>query len=332
MHRSAALRPLDEAAEPIRRLIEYQSPDELHDAIRAVAVAVEQSLRLALQEDAPAAPAAIDDGSHAASPEPLALGQLVHRLRARDVISLETAGSVHELAAADERARISETRPGDSDAAVRAVERLRADLGARGEAAPPDAAGGPSAPSAEASAPARATPPPVARGRGRWMAWVGAAFAAMFLIGLAWALAGGGNEDYDAGIAAFRAARWDSAAAAFERVLEDRPVDVTAMLYLSRSYRRQERMREAADVLREAARVAPDDGDVRRELGHLFMELGQPRSAIPHYERAVQRDEESVAAWGGLLQALRAAGDPRAARLLDDAPPDVQAAFHRPRP
>lgn len=164
------------------------------------------------------------------------------------------------------------------------------------------------------------------------MAWVGAAFAAVFLIGLAWALAGGGNEDYDAGIAAFRAARWDSAAAAFERVLEDRPVDVTAMLYLSRSYRRQGRVREAADVLREAARVAPDDGDVRRELGHLFMELGQPRSAIQHYERAVQRDEGSVAAWGGLLQALRAANDPRAARLLDDAPPDVQAALRRPGP
>lgn len=331
MDRSAALRPLDEAAEPIRRLIEHQSPEELHDAIRAVAAAVEQSLRLALQEDAPA-PAPVDERSDAASPEPPPLDQVVHRLRARDVISLETAGSVHELAAADERARISETRPGDSDVAVRAVERLRADLGTRDEAASPDAAGGPSAPAAEAAGPARATPPPVARGGGRWMAWVGAAFAAVFLIGLAWALAGGGNEDYDAGIAAFRAARWDSAAAAFERVLEDRPVDVTAMLYLSRSYRRQGRAREAADVLREAARVAPDDGDVRRELGHLFMELGQPRSAIQHYERAVQRDEGSVAAWGGLLQALRAADDPRAARLLDDAPPDVQAALRRPGP
>lgn len=329
MDRSAALRPLDEATEPIRRLVEHQNPEELRQAIQTVAAAAERSLRLALQEDASAS---AGDPAGAASPQLPPLDQVVHRLRARDMISLETAGSIHELSAAAERARRAETRPGDSEVVVRAVERLRADLGPQVDAPPPAGAGKPAAHDAEAPAPARVGLGIVARGRGRWMAWVGAAFAAIFLIGLAWALAGGGNEDYDAGIAAFRAARWDSAAAAFERVLEDRPVDVTAMLYLSRSYRRLGRLREAADVLREAARVAPDDGDVARELGHLFMELDRPDAAVQHYERAVQRDEGSVAAWAGLLQALRAADDPRAARVLDDAPPDVQAALRRPSP
>jgi tetratricopeptide (TPR) repeat protein len=336
MDRSAALQPLDEAAEPIRRLVEHPAGTELEQAIQEVAAAVDRSLREALRTDASAAD---HDRLAAPSPDAMASHQVVQSLRARDRISIETAGSVHELGAAAERARSGAVRPGDGDIARRAVERLRADLTA--EAAPPAAAsaapiaGGPGegagagvtvgdapGPAAGERPPTRR--PPVVRGGGRWVAWVGATLAVLFMIGLAWALAGGGDEDYDAGIAAFRAARWDSAAAAFERVLADRPVDVTSMLYLSRAYRRLGRMEEAAGVLREAARVAPEDADVRRELGHLFMDLGQPGPAAQQYERAVQADPESAASWAGLIRSLRSAGDPRSERVLDEAPPDVR--------
>jgi tetratricopeptide (TPR) repeat protein len=342
MDRSAALQPLDEVAEPIRRLVEHQSLEELERAVQDVAAAVERSLRLA-------------DPSPAALP----LEQVVQHLRARDRISIETAGSIHQLVAAAERARSGAVRPGDGDIAGHAVERLRADLSADPGAAAAAAAGaaaGPAAgapvdraePAGPADAPAspaspagpagpagpqRASPrrPPVARGGGRWVAWVGAALALLALIGLARALAGGGDDDFDAGLAAFRAARWDSAAASFERVLENRPVDVTSMLYLSRAYRRQGRVQEAANVLREAARVAPDDAGVRRELGHLFMDLDQPASAVQQFERAVEYDAESAASWAGLVQALRAVGDPRAERVLEEAPPEVRASLGAPR-
>jgi tetratricopeptide (TPR) repeat protein len=315
MDRSAALRPLDEAAGPIRELEEYRSDAELSSAIDAVAAAVDRALRLALRTD-PAAPE--DHRLSALSPDALPQEQVVQSLRARDVISLETAGSIHELGAAAGRARSGASRPGDADLAARAVTTLRADLAA-GVAEPE--------PVATTVPPDRATPPPKVQGSGRWMAWLGAALALLFVLGLAWALAGGGDDDFDAGLAAFRAARWDSAAAAFERVLQERPVDVTTMLYLARSYRRQGRLAEAGDVLGEAIRVAPDDADARRELGRLYMDLGRPAEAIPQFERALEHDPDSAATWAGLIQALQAVGDPRADRLLDSAPPEVQRAL-----
>jgi tetratricopeptide (TPR) repeat protein len=362
MDRSAALQPLDEAAEPIRRLVEHQSTEELGKAIQDVAAATERSLRAALGTD-PSVPG--DDRLAAPSPDAMRLDRVIQGLRARDRISLETAGSVHELMAAARRAGAGELRPGDGELASRAVARLRADLGPAPTSAPTSApepgaaepgaaepvASEPGAPEPETPEPGAPGPgraagrpssvegvgarrsarlPPVARGGGRWVAWVGAGLAVLVLVGLAWALAGGGDADYDAGMAAFRAARWDSAAVAFERVVERRPVDVTAMLYLSRAYRRQGRAQEAAGVLREAARAAPEDADVRRELGHLFMDLDQPTSAVQQYERAVEYDSGSAAAWAGLVRALRAVGDPRADRVLEEAPPEVRAELGRP--
>jgi hypothetical protein len=59
------------------------------------------------------------------------------------------------------------------------------------------------------------------------------------------------------------------------------------------------------------------------------MDLGQPRSAVAQYERALEQEPEEMRNWAGLIRALRALGDPRAERLLRDAPPEVQAAYGR---
>jgi tetratricopeptide (TPR) repeat protein len=339
MDRSTALRPLAEAAGPIRQLQEYRSDAELNAAIDAVAAAVDQSLRLALRTD-PSAPEEHRMG--ALTPDALPSAQVVQSLRARDLISLETAGAVHELSAAADRARTARARPDDADAAARAVARLRADLApAVEDPAPgaPAAAGSPRSGttrpgSTRPSATRPGGPEPVTsglQGRGRWMAWLAAGFALLMVLGLAWVLTSGGGDHYREGMAAFRAARWDSAAASFERVLQDRPVDVTTMLYLGRSYRRLGRLDRAADVLGEAVRVAPDDPDVRREIGRLYMDLGQPLRALEELERALEHDPDAVPTWAALVQALRAAGDPRADHALDRAPPEVQAALRQQR-
>jgi tetratricopeptide (TPR) repeat protein len=325
MDRSAALRPLSEAAGPIRLLEEYRSDAELNAAVREVALAVEQALRLALRTDL-AAPE--DHRLSALSPNAMPLEEVVRSLRSRDLLSIETAGGLHELAAAGRRATDGEARPADADAAASALARLRADLARLGDADELPDAPAPAAPGdapTHASSPAPPSRPPARiRGGGRWMAWLGTALALLFVIGFAWVLASGGEDEFRAGVAAFRAERWDSAAVAFERVLENRPVDVNARLYLSRVYRRQGRLQAASEVLREAVRVAPRDADVRRELGHLFMDLEQPESAIQQYERALEHDPDSELSWAGLIRALRAAGDPRAERLLERAPPSVR--------
>lgn len=337
MTEPAALRPLVEAAEQIRRLDDYESPAQLAAAIRVVGDAVERALRIRLRNDR-AAPDA--ERLNALSREQLPLDAVVRSLRTRDLISMEAAGTVHEAMAAVERAEAGDARPRDADAMRAAVDRLRAELAAADGP-------GPDAPDTASSAPTR--PPRVAAGAGsagldsntaesepardgaersgaRRMRWIAAAFAAAILLGVTWVAVQGGHRDYDAALAAFRAGRMDSASAGFERVLEDEPANVTAMLYLARSQRRMGRPAEAAEVLRDAVELAPEDGDVRRELGHLFMDLDRPMSAIAQYERALEYEPEQSLNWAALIRALRQRGDPRAEELLRDAPPEVQAA------
>jgi tetratricopeptide (TPR) repeat protein len=311
MTEPAALRPLTEVMDQIRRLDDYASEEELAAAVRAVADAVERSLRARLRAD----PTAPDDhrlGALAA--DALSLDEVVQSLRARDLIALETAGTVHELVAAADRAERGAARPADADLARTAVDRLRTEFGqgpAPGEPVP-----------VEETPPG---PPSVVERGGRWMRWVAALFAAFAVVAAAWVLTRGGAQEYDAALVAFRAGRLDSAAAGFERVLEDRPGHVTSMLYLARSYRRLDRPGEAAGVLREAVERAPDDPGVRRELGHLFMDLGRPITAIAQYERALEHEPEEPLNWAALIRAFRATGDPRAEQLLRDAPAEVQA-------
>jgi predicted Zn-dependent protease len=128
-------------------------------------------------------------------------------------------------------------------------------------------------------------------------------------------------------IAAFRAERYGVAEQGFSTVLEQEPGNVTAMLYLGRIYRVQGRMDEAAAVLSEASARAPRDPDAARELGHLFMDLRRPESAVPRFREAVELDPADNANWIALIQALRAAGDPSVDEWLQRAPAEVRAAL-----
>ena len=104
------------------------------------------------------------------------------------------------------------------------------------------------------------------------------------------------------------------------------PRDATAMLYLARSYRRAGDMPEAARVIRRAVALDGEDADVRRELGHLFLDLGRLPAAVAQYERALEYAPEDPLNWAALIRALRMQDDPRAEQLLRDAPEEVRAA------
>lgn len=317
---AAALRPLDDASPAIDRLREYESTADLGPAIETVRAAVERTLRLRLRSDESAPER---DRLAALSATDLSLDEVVKSLRSRDLISLDTAGTVHQLDAAAARARVSGPRAADADVALRAVTRLRKELetGGRVPLSTDPAPRRESTPDADGP-----TPP---ERRGRWVAWLAAGLAVLFLALSAWVLTRGGAAEYDAAVAAFRSGRLDSAEVAFQRVLEDRPADVDALLYMARIQRRQGRTAESAGTLRKAAGIEPADPDIRRELGHLFMDLRQPRAAVAQYERALEADPEEPRTWAALISALRAAGDPRAERLLADAPPEVQALLGR---
>lgn len=318
MKQTAALRPLNEAADAIRRLEDHASANDTAAAIAEVVTAIEESLRIRLDDWDPLLP--LDD--------------VIKALRRRGLISLEAAGTVHEARDAGRRAADGAMRDGDAARVRAAVERLRAEFGSGGSPAGPSKvdAGGHDRDGAGETVGAAGSDPveelSVASSyESRWMRWIAAAIAVVLLLGAVWMGMNVGGEAYDHALAAFRAGRLDSAAAGFERVLEERPRDVTVMLYLARSYRGLERREEAAEVLRRARDRDPADGDVRRELGHLFMDLERPASAVAQYERALEQDPEEPLNWAALIRALRALDDPRAERLLRDAPAEVQAAL-----
>ncbi|HEX7119215.1 MAG TPA: tetratricopeptide repeat protein [Longimicrobiales bacterium] len=310
-----ALRPLDEAEPAIRLLETYRTPAELTRAVRETWRAVEHSLRLLLRADRDAP----DELRLAAlSPTELPMTRLFDALRRRETISLELAGMAHEFERAAARAEQGEVRAADADLGRQVVARLRAEAAAPTREAPPAAA------APEPEVPWEAVPPERWSGARR-LTLAAAVVSLLVLVAFLFALLRSLDDRMESATAAFAAGRLDDAETQFRAILEEAPEDVTVQLYLGRINRRQGDHAAAAEYLRTAARIAPDDPDVRRELGHLFMDLDRPGSAAEQYERALEVEPGDERAWIGLILALRAAGDPRAEARLRQAPPEVRA-------
>src|SRR5690606_17503284 len=115
---------------------------------------------------------------------------------------------------------------------------------------------------------------------------VAAAVALLAVVTIFFAVRNRGPSATERGIAAFAADSADAARIHFEEAVRADSGDITALLYLGRVHRRGGRYREAADVLGAAADRAPEDADVRRELGNLFMDLDRPEAAAQQFDRA----------------------------------------------
>lgn len=138
------------------------------------------------------------------------------------------------------------------------------------------------------------------------------------------------GSELNAGIAAYRASDLSDARENLEAVLSEEPDNVTALVYMARVDRREQHFQAAADRLSRAASVAPEDPAVRRELGHLLLELGRPAAAARQYEMVVQTSPLDTHGWIGYVRALRAAGDPRAEQMFESAPAAARAVLTRP--
>ncbi len=312
------LLPLDEAQGAVRALYHYRDTHELADALIAVDAAIERSLRLLLRSDRDAP----DSLRLAAlSEQDVPFDALLDGLRQRDLISIELAGAVHGTRTAAERAREGAVRASDADPAVEAVEGLRSEVAAMSPAPEPPSPSEP-APDPLAEEPAEV----VAPARGRIGSWIAVAGAVVVVLVAGFFLLRRGSA-FDRGVEAFEQGRMGVAEQQFEAALRKDSSNVTARLYLARILRRQERYPEAADQLKVAATLAPSDADVRRELGHLFFALKAYPQAAEQYRRALEAQPDSKLSWMGLIQSLRAAGDPQAAEMLRQAPADVRSAF-----
>lgn len=317
------LQPLAEAGAAIDRLQTYESQAQLAEAVRATWQAVDRALRLFLRGD----PGAADAVRLAAlSPTDLDTNRLIVALRQGERISLELAGMVTELEQAAERGVTGSVRAGDGDLALQVVRRLRSEVAGHGSS-PVEPGGTPASRLDPASSPSPGVSSPDLPRRRWWPA------AALFIVvvgaGIGVVVWRARPAHTEEGVAAFAAGRYDEAEQDFREAVAADSSDITALLYLARIQRRQERFPEAAATLEAAATRAPADADVRRELGSLFMDLQQPQAAVRQYQRARDLDSANALNWIGLVQALRAAGDSTAEQVLRQAPPAARAALSK---
>jgi tetratricopeptide (TPR) repeat protein len=317
------LRPLRDEEGAIGRLATYRSTAELADAVVAVRDAVDRVLRLLLRADAGAPD---DVRLIALSTTDLPHDRLVTELRRRELISLATAGAVHELERASTRAENADVKPADADLAGRVVRALQLEVGGRPDATVRDGAHR-AVEDHALEEPIRTVPSPSVGGRRvRLAAATAVALAAVIAI-FVMVRTSSGPSLVERAIAAFRSDDLTAAEALLDQAIAADSGDVTAMLYLGRIYRRQARFADAAAILSAAEDASPEDPDVRRELGNLFMDLDRPESAARQFDLARELDPGNELNWIGLIRALRAAGDPQAEVWLERAPAQVRAAL-----
>lgn len=313
------LDPVAADAPAIRALREYASPAALADALREASAAVEHSLRLLLRSDRGAGEA---DRMRAMSPQELPFHELVERLRARGLITIELAGTVHELRRAIEGGRaVTAPTPDDADRALEVVARLRGEVRALADSSVREAAHH----TVESHLFEEETSEVPGPAEDRRRTPIGVALAVVALVVVVFMLLRGMGDPLDDGIEAFRRGDLTEAAAKFREAVADDESDPTPRLYLGRVYRRLDRHAEAGDQLERAARLAPRDADIRRELGYLFTELRSYPAAVRQFEQAVELEPAEDANWLGLVRAQRLAGDRRAEETLARAPAAVRA-------
>lgn len=312
-----ALQPLNEAERAIAQLQTYESSAELASALQAVNAAVQKTLRSLLRFDR----GAPDDLRLAAlSPTELAPERLIPALRQRDLISLQLAGSIHELDQASQRAGRGQIRASDGDLGLRVVDQLRDEIQNYGDR-DVRAVAHTTVTSGVLDDEAQVVPAESARKPWR----IAVILATMAIIGvLIWALTMRDSR-MDRGIAAYNAGKFAEAQQIFQQEVDDNVANATAAFYLSRLYRRERRYDEAGKVLRRAVDERPDDAYLRAEFGNLFMDLQQPAAAARQYQRAIDIDADNPRNWVALVRAQRAAGDPNAEVTLQRAPDEARA-------
>jgi len=91
---------------------------------------------------------------------------------------------------------------------------------------------------------------------------------------------------------------------ALERLVEQKPDDVRALVRLSHAYTDSDRVPEAIDAAERAAALAPADAQVFTLLGQLYLRLGDNGLSVERCRRAIRLDRNAQAAYVTMADAL----------------------------
>ena len=328
----STLRPLAKVAPDVEAL--RVSPRA--SSVVRVARASETVLRRMLRDD-PTAP--VELRLRALSADDLGTDELLAELRRRDRLPMGLAAAFHDLSASAERlvAEGGDADARDASVALAVADGLERHVLAHRFDAPledpvlfaADETLIPPAPDEPDVHPV----PNVSQTRPVWP-WVAGALGAVVLIALVWWLAGrgggGGGDALARGETAYRRGDTAQALAAFREAAAEDSAAPLPRFYLAQIHRQAGRADSAARQLRAGLAAAPEDPGLNVELGFLLLETGRPAEAARRFRSAVLLDSTSVRAWGGLVEALRTAGQPAQAEgVLARAPAEVRALLRR---
>jgi tetratricopeptide (TPR) repeat protein len=338
----AALRALRAAGEEIEALRRgpWEGPEARGRVLR-VANAIDRALRRYLRDDEDAD---LSVRLQALAPDEMSADAVLGELRRNERISMDLAANIHELFGT--RRQLERGADADEREALRAVrvaDRFTREIEAasstpRRVAAPPPVADvREPAPASNSllgeeahEVPRRARRRSGAGGPKLAAYALGGVAVVLLLLAVVWMRSDRGPNHLDEGIALFRSGAFTEAAHHFWRYAEANPRDATPHLYLARIHRRLERHELAAESIREAQRLAPEDPAVHRELGFLLLDTGQASVAVERFQHAIELDPESSEGWVGLVRAMRESG--RAAEVdavIQRAPAEVRALLGR---
>lgn len=324
----AALRALVSADEQIEALSRGSlSPGGERQHILRVSNAVDRALRRLLRDDDRAE---ISLRLKALAPDEMPAEAVLSELRRVDRLPVETAAAVHELFEI-RRALEGGGEPGrgDGERAVRAARGLEQTIRRPTVKAAP-------APTADLE-PEELDLHEEERLRGRLRRsfaprWALASVGVLLLTAIAaYALIGRGPNHMEQGVTLFRSGAYAEAAHHFWRYAEANEDDATPHLYLARIHRRMNRPELAAESIREAQRLAPEDAAVHREMGFFLLDTGRADLAVERFNRALELDRSSSEGWVGLVRALRESGrGAEAENAIAEAPAEVRALLSQP--
>ena len=299
--------------------------------ILRVANAVDRSLRRILRDDDSAD---LSIRLKALAPDEIRIDTVLGELRRHERLPMELAAGVHDLFETRRRLEAGSI-PTDADRtrAVRVSDMLadqirKLEAGAVTdqtiEAAPMAAPRAGSDEGVGKAPPARRRRPRKRTPAGRIALAVIVLFALVF-VGVRF-MGDRGPSEMDQGLELFSSGDYARAAESFGRYARSNPDDPTPHLYLARIYRRMEQPELAAEAIRAAEAIAPDDAAVHRELGFLLLDAAQASVAVDRFRTAIELEPESTEGWVGLVRALRESGQGgQVAAAIAEAPPEVRA-------
>ena len=109
------------------------------------------------------------------------------------------------------------------------------------------------------------------------------------------------------GIQAFQNGNFDGADSILRRIIQVDSKSLPALHVLGLIKASQQQYQEAAELLRRAARLNPDDASIQYNLAKALMDSGFDKESIPHHKKAVELASHNPDAWlnyGKTLSAL----------------------------